>query len=172
MPVMLSSSSKVRVRGARSADAKALAEVFKASWTTAYLGIIPQPQIDAIVRRRTIEWWRQAVRASERMLVLEVEGKIVGYATYGASRMRDSKRGEIYEIYLLPSHQGCGLGEHLFEACRHMLDLLRHEGLIVWALSDNQGACDFYWRRGGRPKATTIELFGKVQLEKTAFVWP
>lgn len=169
---MLSSSAKVRVRGARVGDAKALAEIFRESWLTAYRGIIPQPHLDAILRRRTQDWWRQAVRASERMLVLEVAGAIVGYATFGPSRIRSSKSGEIYEIYLSPAHQGQGFGEHLFEACRHMLDLLRLDGLIVWALADNTNACDFYWRRGGRPKRTTREVFGTTQLDKVAYVWP
>jgi hypothetical protein len=31
------------------------------------------------------------------------------------------------------------------------LDMRKLNGLIVWALLDNTAACDFYWRRGGRP---------------------
>ncbi|MBV1696199.1 MAG: GNAT family N-acetyltransferase [Hyphomicrobiales bacterium] len=169
---MLSSAAKVRVRGARVGDAKALAQVFRESWSSTYQGIIPQPHLDALVRRRTQEWWRSAVRSSERMLVVEVAGEIAGYATYGPARTRDSRRGEIYELYLTPRYQGLGFGEYLFEGCRHMLDLMRRDGLIVWALADNHGACDFYWRRGGRPKACTREAFGKVHLEKIAYTWP
>ena len=41
--------------------------------------------------------------------------------------------------------------------------------LIVWSLADNQGALDFYWRRGGRPVAETVELIGGAKLKKIAF---
>ena len=44
-------------------------------------------------------------------------------------------------------------------------------GLIVWALLDNTPACDFYWRRGGRPVASTFTKIGGERLEKVAFAW-
>ena len=44
-------------------------------------------------------------------------------------------------------------------------------GLIVWALLDNTAACDFYWRRGGRPIASAFTRIGGERLEKVAFAW-
>jgi ribosomal protein S18 acetylase RimI-like enzyme len=162
----------VRIRSARAADAKGLARIFKESWELAYRGMIPEAHLDRLVRRRDAEWWRTSLRSSERMLVIEVAGTLAGYATYGPARAKGAPQGEIYELYLSPVYQGLGFGEHLFEACRHMLDLRRLKGLVVWALLDNEAACNFYWRRGGRPKASTHEQFGDVKLEKIAFVWP
>ena len=80
-------------------------------------------------------------------------------------------QGEIYELYLDPVHQGLGFGEHLFEGCRHALDMRKAKGLIVWALLDNTPACDFYWRRGGRPVASAFRKFGDAKLEQVAFAW-
>ena len=80
-------------------------------------------------------------------------------------------QGEIYELYLDPIYQGLGLGEHLFEGCRHALDMRKLNGLIVWALLDNTAACDFYWRRGGRPITSTFTKIGGERLEKVAFAW-
>ena len=137
---MLGSGAKVRVRGGKPADAKALANVFKDSWLFAYRGIIPQRHL-------------------------------AGYATLGNSRQRGRYQGEIYELYLDPLYQGLGLGEHLFEGCRHALDMRRLDGLIVWALLGNTSACDFYWRRGGRPVASTFTRIGGARLEKVAFAW-
>jgi hypothetical protein len=45
------------------------------------------------------------------------------------------------------------------------------KGLIVWALLDNTTACDFYWRRGGRPVASAFRRFGDAKLEQVAFAW-
>jgi 4-hydroxy-tetrahydrodipicolinate reductase len=105
------------------------------------------------------------VRSGDSVLVLEFAGKLVGYATYGSARQRGPFQGEIYELYLDPVCQGLGFGEHLFEGCRHALDMRKLRGLIVWALLDNTAACDFYWRRGGRPVTNAFTRIGGARLE-------
>ena len=112
-----------------------------------------------------------ALRGGEHPLVLEVAGTIAGYATFGAARWKGPYEGEIFEIYLEPAHQGLGFGEHLFESARQKLDHRRLKGLLVWALADNVGACEFYVRRGGRQIVRTCERFGAVKLEKLGFGW-
>jgi len=168
---MLSSSAQIAIRKARASDASALAEVFNESWRLAYRGIIPHLHLESMIQRRGPDWWRNALRSGERVLVTEVCGEIAGYPTRGVSRTRGGQQGEIYELYLLPAYQGLGLGEHLFEACRHQLDLRKFKGLIVWALFDNTPAIDFYWRRGGRPIGRSFDKIGGAKLEKIAFAW-
>src|SRR5262245_3950577 len=102
---MLGSGSKVCVRKGRVADAPAIAEVFRDSWLLAYRGIIPHMPLEDYVRQRTPERWRNAVRSGEGVLVLELDGKVVGYATFGNARSRGPYQGEIYELYLDPVHQ-------------------------------------------------------------------
>lgn len=168
---MLQSRADVRVRKGMQRDASALVGVFRDAWLTAYRGIIPQLHLESLVRRRDKAWWQNAARGSDGLLVLEVAGTVVGYATFGRARGRGKFQGEIYEIYLAPSYQGLGLGEHLFEGVRHALDERRLNGLIVWALAENEMAADFYWRRGGRPTAKSSEKFGSVTLEKIGYGW-
>lgn len=168
---MLSSRTNIAIRKGKTVDAKSLAGVFQSSWQQAYSGIIPHLHLQSLVRRRNADWWKTAVRSSSDLLVLELDGKIAGYATLGASRSQGTQRGEIYELYLAPDYQGMGLGEHLFEACRHRLDQRMLPNLVVWALSENTMATDFYWRRGGRPIARAFEQFGSARLEKIAFTW-
>jgi GNAT superfamily N-acetyltransferase len=159
------------VREGRPADAKSVAQIFKDSWLLAYRGIIPHLHLEKIIRERPAQRWREQLKPGGGTLVLEVGGAIAGYATIGEARQRGRYQGEIYELYLDPIYQGVGLGEHLFEGCRHMLDVRRLNGLIVWALLDNSAACDFYWRRGGRPVASAYQRFGEARLEKVAFTW-
>jgi len=171
---MLSSSAQVVVRKAGPADATALAAVFGDSWRFAYRGIIPHLHLESMIRRRGADWWANATRAGDGLLVLEVAGTIAGYATFGRSRERrafPNVEGEIYEIYLAPAYQGGGFGERLFESCRYELDRRGLDGLLVWALADNSGAIEFYWRRGGRPEAKAFDRIGGAMLAKIAFVW-
>ena len=100
------------------------------SWTQAYRGIIPHLHLETMIRRRgAADWWVGALRSGKSILILEVEGKVAGYATTGAARARGNYEGEIYELYLAPLYQGAGLGELLFEGCRHKLELAQIERL-------------------------------------------
>jgi ribosomal protein S18 acetylase RimI-like enzyme len=168
---MLGSSTELRVRRSKPGDAAALADVFACSWRQAYSGIIPHASLEAIVLRRGRDWWSRAARSGEAPLILTFADKPAGYATFGAARAAGPLQGEIYELYLGPSFQGLGFGEYLFEASRSALDERGLKGLVVWALSDNEQAIQFYWSRGGRPVAKTMERMGRRSLEKVAFGW-
>jgi ribosomal protein S18 acetylase RimI-like enzyme len=159
------------VRRSKPADAAELADVFADSWRQAYTGIIPHASLEAIVLRRGRDWWNRATRSADGPIVLTFADKPAGYATFGAARHNGPLKGEIYELYLSPNYQGLGFGEYLFEASRAALDERALRGLIVWALADNQQAQSFYWSRGGRPVAKTVERMGRKSLEKIAFGW-
>jgi ribosomal protein S18 acetylase RimI-like enzyme len=168
---MLTDSALIKVRRAKASDSEALARVYQDSWQNAYTGIIPYTTLDVMTRRRDAAWWRNAIRSESHLLVIEVAGVLAGYATCGAARQNRPQKGEIYELYIAPVYQGVGLGEYLFEACRHQLDLRGLPGLIVWALAENEAAIEFYRRRGGRPVARSTERFGKTTLPKVALGW-
>lgn len=145
--------------------------VFRDCWQGAYAGIIPDGDLKRLVDERDTDWWRTKARRQNEVLLLDNSGTIAGYARIGRCRGRWRAAGEIYELYVLPLFQGCGLGEHLFEAARQHLDDRDTNGLIVWALADNERAIDFYWRRGGRPVAEAQERFGTKVLTRVAFAW-
>ena len=168
---MLTARSFVTVKPAGVVDALSIAEVFRLSWLNTYAAIIPQSHLEYMVKRRGVAWWRSAIRSRDTVNVLKFDGRIVGYATCGSSRDSSTYEGEIYEIYLLPEYQGAGLGELLFEACRHHLDERRLRGMIVWCLADNTRAMEFYERRGGVCIASSHEMLGGTQLEKIALAW-
>jgi ribosomal protein S18 acetylase RimI-like enzyme len=168
---MLGAGLDVEVRRARIGDAADLADLFRDSWRSTYRGIIPHTHLENMIRRRGPARWRSAIRSGEMVLLVEYQGKLIGYATCGTARSRGAQKGEIYEIYLLPDYQGLGFGEFLFEACRFRLDQRRLRGLVVWALAENCQAINFYWNLGGRPLVSSYERIGGVRLEKIAFAW-
>ncbi len=168
---MIGAGTKKVVRRAKSSDSAELASIFANSWRFAYTGIIPQAHLECLIGRRGVEWWVKAVKQEAHLLVIEAAGRIAGYATCGAARRQGVYNGEIYELYISPVHQGAGLGEHLFEACRSTLDRRGLDGLMLWALEDNDQAAGFYYRRGGRAYARTTTSFGNVKLGKIAYGW-
>ena len=166
------STLSIDIRRARIDDAAGIAAVHDAAWRNAYRGILPGLDLERMVERRGPAWWGKAIRRHVLVLVLEVDGLIVGYATLGPSRMRTLPyKGEIYEIYLLPEYQGLGLGRRLFQSARRMLGDLKFDGLAVRALRSNGTAIGFYRRLGGRTVVETGERIGDTILPVMVFGW-
>ena len=76
-----------------------------------------------------------------------------------------------YELYLLPEFQWLGVGRRLFTAARRDLMQSGLKSMVVWALSDNAPATEFYRTLGGRMVARSSEKFGPKSLDKVAFAW-
>jgi GNAT superfamily N-acetyltransferase len=158
----------IDVRPARLSDAGALSDVHYAAWREAYQGIIPSLVLERMVRRRGAPWWRDIMKR-RAILVLEVGGDVVGYASYGPA-VNEQRRSaaEIQEIYLAPEYQGIGLGSRLFSAVVKTVRAKAYTSLLVRALAENQRAIEFYERRGGKLMARSDERLGGHEL---ACIW-
>ena len=64
-----------------------------------------------------------------------------------------------------------GFGRRLFTAARRDLAQSGLKSLIVWALSENDTAVEFYRALGGKTVARSSEKFGARVLDKIAFGW-
>ena len=162
----------IEIRRARPDDAVALAEAHDEAWRTAYLGLIPGPELEKLVARRGPSWWDAAIRRGSRIALLMFGDTIAGYANFGRNRAKSLPYGgEVYELYLRPEYQGLGFGRKLFSMAKRDLSQAGHTGLVVWALSDNEPAVNFYRALGGRAVARSTERFGPKVLDKVAFAW-
>lgn len=166
------STGLIEIRRARPTDASAIAAVHDAAWRAAYRGLIPGVELERMVERRGPRWWDAAIRRGSRLSVLLVGDDLAGYVNYGGNRAKSLPfGGEVYEIYLDPLYQGLGFGQRLFSAARRDLALARLDGLVVWALAENDNAVGFYRAMGGQPVASSTEQFGAKTLDKIAFAW-
>lgn len=162
----------IEIRRARAADANLVADAHDEAWRTAYQGIIPGPELAKLIARRGANWWAGAIRKGSRISLLAFGDAIAGYANYGRNRARSLHyEGEIYELYLRPEFQGLGFGRRLFTAVRRDLVQSGMKSLVVWALSDNEPAVEFYQALGGRAVARSSEKFGDKTLDKVAYGW-
>jgi ribosomal protein S18 acetylase RimI-like enzyme len=162
----------ISIRRARPSDSTGLSRVFDSAWREAYQGIIPGLALEKMLARRGPGWWRSTVRRGRPLVVLDVGQGIAGYVSYGRCRDRSLPAdGEIDELYVAPQYQGLGFGRRLFRAVRNDLADRELDRVVVWALEDNERACAFYERMGGRTIARVDERIGGAPLGKVAFLF-
>jgi ribosomal protein S18 acetylase RimI-like enzyme len=162
----------IEIRRAKASDAAAVADTHDEAWRGAYQGAIPGLELEKLVTRRGPAWWDSAIRKGSRIAILAFGDKVAGYANYGRNRARSLfYEGEIYELYLRPEYQGLGFGRRLFTSARRDLAQSGLKSLVVWALSDNDPAVEFYKALGGKTIARSSERFGEKSLDKVAFAW-
>jgi GNAT superfamily N-acetyltransferase len=169
-PIM--NSLTLDIRPATSRDADQIADVHANAWQNTYQGLIPFISLRSMIERRNGSWWRRAIDRGTSVMVVDMNGTIAGYCTFGLNRARAlPQEGEIYELYMRPEYQGVGIGTRLFKAARESLRSHGCNGLVVWALEDNSMAMTFYHGHGGKDVAQGYESFQEKMMRKVAFVW-
>jgi putative acetyltransferase len=107
---------------------------------TAFAHIFP-PDLYPFPEEGVQAQWAEALADPEiEVYVLEVDGEPAGSVAVGYGFLRN--------LYVLPAHQGAGVGETLHD---HALQRLRALGFVeakLWTLEGNHGARRFYEKRG------------------------
>jgi GNAT superfamily N-acetyltransferase len=143
----------VTVRDARTADARAIAQIHVGAWHATYRGMLPAEQIERHTVETRAEFWSGLLsRATpSRVSVAELGGMIVGFCSYGPTRDAHGDAAEIYAIYVQPESWRRGAGRAL---CGHALReaaAREHRTITLWALEGNDHARQFYQSMGFAP---------------------
>lgn len=145
------------IRSAVPGDAGELGRLHIETWQIAYRDEFPDEFLDRLDVERRIEWFKDAIAGGREILVSELDGVVAGFSNVGKSR--SNGWGEVYAIYVHPDHWGRGHGFGLLAASESRLSELGFEKALLWVLSVNQQARDFYERQGWA-------LGGPIQLEE------
>lgn len=144
------------IRRAGSADAKALAEIGRATFTETFGHLYPPGDLADFLAEAygAVRIAGDLADPAKASWLVEAEGEVVGYAHAGPCGLPHAEvrpeDGELKRFYLLKPWQGGGLGGRLFD---QVMDWLRADGpRTVWigVWSENHGAQRFYARRGFR----------------------
>ena len=149
-----------RLREARRADERAVAEVHVRSWQEAYRGLMPAEFLDGLdPRDRAARYdFGGGEGVPTTVVAVEVES-ILGFVTFGASRDEDALGlAEIYALYVDPERHQKGLGRSLMAEARRRLVEVGFSAAILWVLRGNDRAASFYEREGwSRDGASRVE---------------
>jgi GNAT superfamily N-acetyltransferase len=94
-------------------------------------------------------------------MVAEEEGRVLGFATAGASWDTDARgAGELFGLYVDPGHWRRGCGTLLMSDARARLAGLGFAEAVLWVLQGNSRAEAFYeadgWARDGTERDDDI----------------
>jgi len=162
--------STTPVRPAEVDDADAIAAVHALSSHAAYEQVAPAEHEQLPIEKRRA-FWRDAIEYSEPQVHVAVAGtKVVGFV--GFDRSRDPKSrpttGEIWALYVSPSHWDQGVGLALWDAAR---EGLIEEGCVevtLWIPLCNERALRFTELAGFKRELNTAKtaLISGVKLEE------
>ena len=150
-----------QIRTYRDTDASAIREIINDSILNTSHNYDYHPKTLEEVQ----QLFAEKIRDGFPILIGEVEGQVLGYATYGKFRAKPgySKTLE-HSIYLNEKAQGKGLGS---EMMRKLIEIAKEQGyhmMIAGMDSENLGSYRFHERLGFRETARMPEVsfkFGK-----------
>lgn len=124
------------------------------TWRVAYDGLVDPAllalfDLDHEAARRDEHWDAHHADPHATEFVAEVNGEPVGWAVAGPAHHSDEERtGELYAIYVLPTHWSTGVGHVLLEAAEEALRANGFDTAVLWVLDGNSRAATFYERHG------------------------
>jgi GNAT superfamily N-acetyltransferase len=162
--------SSYQVRPAVAGDAEQVAVVHAASSEAAYEAVAPGAHQDLPIDRRRA-FWREAIEFGEPLVQVALEeGRVIGFAGFDRSRDPRSKptTGEIWAMYVMPSHWKRGVGLALWDATREALVEEGCTEVTLWVPLCNERALRFFELAGFKRELSTAKtaMAGGVKLEE------
>lgn len=162
--------SSYTLRSAVDRDTEQVAAVHAASSHAAYEAVAPAGQQTLSIEQRRA-FWRDAIEYGEPLLQVALEGdRVVGFVGFDRSRDAKSKptTGEIWALYVAPTHWGRGVGLALWDAAR---EGLLEEGcteVTLWIPLCNDRALRFAELAGFKRELNTAKtaMIGGIKLEE------
>ncbi|WP_281863413.1 GNAT family N-acetyltransferase [Planomicrobium okeanokoites] len=162
----------MKIRKATLADAKGIARVHVDSWRTTYRNIVPNTYLNQLSYEAREQLWKENLKTNNNFVAENDGGEIIGFADGGKERTGKyaKLKGELYSIYILPHHQGKGIGRSLMKRVVEHLEESGHNSMLVWVLEENPSR-GFYEKMGGKKvDRKTLTISGKV-LNEIAYGW-
>lgn len=141
----------IEIRKAKPEEAEQIIDINIEVWNTTYKDLISQDIIDKLQFKdqARVDKKKKSLKENNNTYVALVDGKIVGFNTFGNSRdEKYGESGEIFAGYILDGYQGLGLGRKLAVACMQELYDKGYRTFISKCLNGNPSN-EFHKSLGG-----------------------
>lgn len=163
------------VRCANIHDLGHITKIFVESWQSTYAGILSENFLFNLSGNGPKTFWRNSIdNPSMKNILLVAEDSdagVIGFVSGGKPRIGSlGMKSEIYELYLLDSFQGLGIGRHLFSKAAKQLHVMFGISLLVWVVEKNPSRF-FYERLGGKKFAIRREKIAGTEIQQFCYIW-
>ena len=174
----MSSIKEVSLRRATVADAEAIAAVRVEGWQTTYRGMIPDQYLDEMLVDDHVLYWKRILQALPAaadkacVYVAESEGHVIGFVS--ATLLAEPKHGyhaELGALYIRPQWQRAGIGRRMMHKVARTLQSWNCADLVVWVLSDNRLARNFYEELNGEFVLEQEFSWDDMDLKEVGYGW-
>jgi GNAT superfamily N-acetyltransferase len=166
----------VSIRLAQPDDAPAIGRVHVETWRAAYRSLVPEAYLASLSAvGRAAEWRELLAHQDHKRFVLAATSErreVVGFAAAGPERAGEpGYDGELYALYLLPAHQGQGLGRALVRDVASRLAAAGMQSMLLWVFEANSAARRFYEKLGGTYLRQQPMTLGGASFDEVAYGW-
>lgn len=153
----------LKIRNVKEADIKSIATIHRECWQMAYKDLLPQSFLDSLTQSSFESRWTKGLSVNNdvvRLVALEKSipvGFIVGLENRTPEKCPEAT-GEVWALYVHPSHWEKGVGKHLFHEFQEVMKQKGHKNLLLWVLETNVRARSFYEAMGGELISATHEI--------------
>jgi ribosomal protein S18 acetylase RimI-like enzyme len=154
--------SSTQYRSATNDDVKGIQHVLSTTWQSTYSNLKPETIEQVKAKWHGAEFLSKQINDETFYFPIAVaDGEVVGIATSG---MREEGVVDLFRFYVLPKHQGQGVGSKLLAMVEE--NYPGAEKIKAYVDINNQQGIEYYDRRGFKKiKQEQEESFGEVMTE-------
>lgn len=115
-----------QIRIGKENDLYNIAQLLVGTWKSCYKDFLPKSYLDKLDVERQFARHQKIMQKGTKYFICEnLEGVLIGFASYGKSRtdsLDTNSDGELYTLYVHPNFHGKGIGKKLLNAVMTELD--------------------------------------------------
>lgn len=168
--LLLKPKDDYEIRKNEFKDQSQMARIKVDGWKNAYDLIISSDYLNSLNYEEQTKRYEASFEEYKNLVLVAVRGEeVLGYACYNTTPNLDDFQSELVSLYIKPSEIGRGIGTALFtETCKELRNLDKRN-MIVWCLSDNKNAINFYKKLGGKIVKTKDAKIGEKSYKEYGF---
>lgn len=151
-------------------DQAQMARIKIDGWRTAYDKIVASKYLKSLDYKAQTERYISSFEEYKDLVLVAVKGEeVLGYSCFDLKDKSNKYDSELVSLYIKTTETGKGIGTALFKETVKELLQNGKKNMIVWCLSDNEHALEFYKYLGGKNVETKKAKIGDKYYKEYGF---